>query len=193
MDPDQLHQFQSALERLRACIHSRNDDVVEELLMELDLATIESGEWPVGFFDGLEELLTDQNFLTLTNSWKPLYFIDNNWEQLSEQERERLKKLVVHTFDKHADWMGAFVSSEILGEHYADESTLATLTQLANVASLPARALAPHGIEYLAKTTQQESLRTLAVRQLQELRQNDSEQVRQEALISLARLDSKAG
>jgi|SRR6266852_1275221 len=182
--------FWSALEQLRACIHSRNNDAVEELFMELDLVTIESGKWPVGFLGGLEELLTDPDFLTLTNSWKLLYFINNNWEQLSEQERERLKKLVVDTFDKHADWMGAFVSSEILGEHYADESTLATLARLAHVANLPARALAPHGIEYLAKTTQLEALRVLAVCQLQELRQSDSEEVRQEALISLSKLGS---
>jgi hypothetical protein len=189
MDPDELHQFQSALARLRACIHSRNNDVLEQLFMDLELITVEIGEWPAGFFDGLDGLLKDPSFLSLTNSWKLLYFINNNWEQISEQEKERLRQLLADTFDKHADWMGAFVTSEILGEHYADESTLATLAGLAKAAHLPAKALAPHGIEILAKTTQQDALRLLAIRQLQELRESASEEVRQEALISLAKLD----
>ncbi len=193
MDPDELHQFQSALAQLRACIDSRNDDVLEQLFMDLELSTVENGKWPVGFFDGLEGLLKDPSFLSLTNSWKLLYFINNNWEKVSEHEKERLRQLLADTFDKHANWMGAFVTSEILGEHYADESTLAILAGLAKTAHLPEKALAPHGIEILAKTTQQGALRLLAIRQLQELRESDSAEVRQEALISLAKLDSKAG
>jgi hypothetical protein len=193
MEPDKWHLFLSALEKLRACIHSRNDDVLEQLFIDIELATAETGEWPIGFFDGLEGFLKDPNFLSLKNSWKLLYFIKNNWDMISGQEKERLRQLLADTFDKHADWMGAFVTSEILGEHYADESTLATLVRLAKAAHLPAKALAPHGIEILAKTTQEGSLHLVAVRQLEELKESDSEEVRQEALISLAKLKSKAG
>jgi hypothetical protein len=91
-------------------------------------------------------------------------------------------------FDKFGDWMGAFVTSEILGEHYADEATLAILPNLGKSARLPARAAVPHDLETLARVTQQESVRGLAINQLQELQKNDSEEVRQEALISLKKL-----
>ena len=64
-------------------------------------------------------------------------------------------------FDKFGDWMGVFVTSEILGEHYADEATLAILANLGNSARLPARAAVPHGLQTL--------VHGLAINQLQEL------------------------
>ena len=57
-----------------------------------------------------------------------------------------------------------------------------------HTATLPARELVPHGIEYLAKSTQDESLRAKAVGELRELKQSGSEAVQNEALISLQRL-----
>lgn len=181
-------QFQSALERLRASNRSRDDEAVAEILKDLELTTVEAGKWPAGFFAELEELLKDQSFLSLKNSWNLLYFINNNWEQLSPRDQEHLRRVLAGAFDRYGDWMGAFVTSEILGEHYADEATLAILADLAETARLPARAAIPHALETLAKTTQHESLRGLAIHQLQALQKSDSEEVRQEALISLKKL-----
>jgi len=83
-------QFQSALERLRASNHSRDDEAVAEVLKDLELTTVEAGKWPAGFFDELEGLLKDQSFLlSLKNSWNLLYFINNNWEQLHHTTRNR--------------------------------------------------------------------------------------------------------
>jgi hypothetical protein len=181
-------QFQSALERLRASNRSRDDEAVAEVLKGLELTTVEAGEWPVGFFDKLKELLEDESFLSLKNSWNLLYFINNNWEQLSPQDQEQLRRVLAAAFDKYGDWMGAFVTSQILGEHYADEATLAILADLGKSARLPARAAVPHALETLAKTTQHESLRGLAIHQLQILQKSDSEEVRQEAVTSLKKL-----
>lgn len=184
--------FWTALERLRDSIHSRDNEGVEEIFVELDTSFDTVGvPWPAGFFDGLEKLLKDPNLLNLTNSWRLLYFINNNWKQLSDEDRRRLKALVIDKFDKHADWMGAFLSSEILGEHYADESTLAAFAHLEKAAQFPARELVPHGIEYLARSTKDESLRMKAVCQLRELKENASEAIRKEALISLRWLGSE--
>jgi hypothetical protein len=84
--------------------------------------------------------------------------------------------------------MGAFVTSELLGERYADENALKALADLGRSARLPARAAVPHGLETLAKTTPHESLRRIAVDRLQELQRSQSEEVRKEALISLKKL-----
>jgi len=181
-------RFQSALEHLRASSRSRDDEAVAEVLKDLELTKVEAGKWPTGFFDELEELLKDQSFLSLKNSWNLLYFINNNWQQLSPHDQEQLRWVLAVAFDKYGDWMGAFVTSEILGEHYADEATLAILRDLGKSARLPATAAVPHGLETLARVTQQESVRGLAITQLQELQKSNSEEVRQEALISLKKL-----
>jgi hypothetical protein len=94
-----------------------------EVLKDLELTTVEAGKWPAGFFDELEELLKEQSFLSLKDSWNLLYFINNNWEELSPHDQEQLRRVLAVAFDKFGDWMGAFGTSEILGEHYADEAT----------------------------------------------------------------------
>ncbi len=134
-------EFQLSLERLRGCIHSRDNDEIENVVTDLDLFTIEVERWPDGFFDGLEGLMRDPRFLGLANSWRLFYFIANNWEQISEREKERLRELLGEAFDSCGDWMGAFVVGEILGDHYADETTLAILERLAKTANLLARQL----------------------------------------------------
>lgn len=181
--------FWIGLKGLQDSIAARDDDAIEDALMllETDFDTI-GLPWPAGFFAELTKLLNDPNFLSLAKSWKLLYFIRNNWEQITDADRSSLKELLIEKFDKYADWMGAFVSSEILGERYPNASTLTAFTQLAKTAQSRARALVPHGIEYLAKSATDEPLRRNAVRLLRELKENDSEEVREEALISLRRL-----
>jgi hypothetical protein len=181
-------EFQLSLERLRECIRSRDNDEIENVLSDLDSLTIEVERWPTGFLDGLVGLMKDPNFLGLTNSWKLFYFLESNWEQVSEHEKERLREVLGEAFDNCGDWMGAFVIGEILGEHYTDEVTLAILTTLAKTASLLNMQLLPHALEHFAKATHHEALKGLAIQQLQELGKNDSEEVREEAFVSLAKL-----
>ena len=190
MGEDELHELQTALEQLRACVCSQDDDEFTRILSDLEFAILEIDKWPVSFFEDLEEFLKDPNFLSLASSWKLLYFINNNWEHLSERKKERLRDVLADTFDKHWNWMGAFLTSEILGKHYADEQTLGTLARLAKTARLPERSLAPHGIGTLARTTEQEALRRLAIHELQELKESESEEVRAEAQIALGKLSS---
>ena len=185
-------EFQLSLERLRGCIQSRDNDEIENVVSDLDLFTIEAGHWPYAFFEGLERLMRDQRFLGLASSWKIFYLIANNWEQVSEREKERLREVLGEAFDKCGDWMGPFVIGEILGDHYADEATLAILGHLAKTASLLARQLLPHALEHFAKATDRESLKSQAIQHLQELGKSDSEEVRDEAFTSLAKLGIRA-
>jgi len=191
MDEDELHDFQTALEQLRTCVRAHDDDDFARILSDLEVTILEIDKWPANFFQGLEEFFNDPKFFSLASSWKLLYFINGNWEHLSEHEKERLCNILANTFDKHENWMGAFVTSEILGNHYADEQTLATLVRLAKSARLPERSLAPYGIGILARTTEHEALRRLAVHELQELKESDSEEVRDEAQIALGKLGFK--
>jgi hypothetical protein len=192
MDDTEFQEFQLSLERLRGCIRSRDNDEIENVLSDVDSLTIDVERWPAGFFDGLVGLMRDTNFLGLANSWKLFYFVRSNWEQISEPEMERLREVLAAAFDNCGDWMGAFVIGEILGGHYADELTLAILARMAKTASLLHRQLLPHALEHFAKATDREALKSLAIQQLQELGRSDSEEVRDEAFISLAKLGVKA-
>jgi hypothetical protein len=69
-----------------------------------------------------------------------------------------------------------------------DKNALKALADLGESARLPARAAVPHGLEALAKTTPDESLRRVGIDRLQELQKSEFEEVRNEALISLKKL-----
>jgi len=183
-----MSDFSSALEELNARKNSQDNKDVSAIFDELEILTVKSEGWPSGFFEELVKLLGDELYLKLKGSWTLLYFINGNWEELSATQRQELRDPLTSAFDKYENWMGAFVTSEILGERYADEGALSALVKFGNCAHLPARALVPHGLETLAKTTPDQSLRKLAIDQLRELEKSQSQEVRQEAQISLKKL-----
>ncbi len=188
---DAMRDPQLILEDIRSRTASADSEGLTPLFTELETAVLNADEWPNAFYHGISELQGNSDFLRLDNAWKLLYFLNNNWEQLSAQQRQGLRGVLRKNFDNYQNWMGAFVTSEILGERYGDEEALATLTDLARIARLPARAAVPHGLEALARTTRAKSLRDLAIKQLQELKGSDFEQVRQEARVSLAKLGAE--
>jgi hypothetical protein len=183
-----MRNLETILEEVRLCKTSADSEKLPPLFTELETAVLNDDRWPSNFFQGIVELQRDQDFLLLDNSWNLLYFLNNNWEQLSPEQRDELRVVLNEGFDKYQNWMGAFVTSELLGERYADDDALATLADLGKNARLPARAAVPHGLETLAKTTPNEALRRLAIDRLQELQKSQSEEVRKEALISLKKL-----
>jgi hypothetical protein len=161
---------------------------MSELLMQLEFSVLTVKEWPNAFFEGILSLFGDQGFLSLPDSWKLAYFLNNNWSQLTDEQKMRFREGLAGAFDRYKDWMGAFVTSEILGERYADQPALQTLTELARTAQMPARAAVPHGLELFAKATREESLRSLAMARLLELASSVIPEVQQEASLSLQRL-----
>lgn len=135
----------------------------------------------------IKNLLAMEEFLCLQDSWRIARFIDNNWEKFGAAETSDLRDALIQAFDKYADWMGAFVTAEILGRRYADRAALEELGRLASSARLPARALVPHGLETMAKEGSNTDVRAVAVEVLRALSNSDVEQVRAEARESLSR------
>jgi hypothetical protein len=185
---DPFRDPQLILEDIRSCKISGDSHSVGTLFRELDIAVWDIDKWPEDFYQALRDLQADGDFLRLDNSWTLLYFINNNWERFSPQQRRELRTVIKQGFDKYKNWMGAFVTSEMLGERYADEEALLALVHLGKTARLPERALVPHGLETLAMKTSSESLRDRAIKELQELKNSNSEEVRKEARISLETL-----
>jgi hypothetical protein len=188
-----VRNLETILGEIRSCKSSIDNEKLPSLFTELETAVLDVDTWPGDFFQGILELQRDQDFRRLDNSWAVLHFLNNNWDQLTSQQREELRGVLKDSFDKYQNWMGAFVTSELLGERYADENALKALADLGKSARLPARAAVPHGLETLAKATPHESLRSSAIDRLRELQKSDSEQVREEALISLTKLGQKVG
>lgn len=183
-----MRNLETILNEIRMCRAAGGNEKLPALFTELDLAALDEDKLLANFFQGVVELQRDNDFRSLGNSWTILYFLNSNWDQVTSEQREELRSVLNEGFDKYQNWMGAFVTSELLGERYADENALKALAGLGRSARLPARAAVPHGLETLAKTTLNETLRKLAVAELQELQKSQYEEVRREASISLKKV-----
>lgn len=184
-------EVRTVLEDVAGCAASGDSEPLNALMTELELMVLEALS-PVEF-SAIQELLRSDAFLGLADSWLVVRFLDNNWEALSAIQREEIRPLLVDVYDKHADWMGAFVISEILGRRYGDQASLQTLARFGESARLPARALVTLGLEILAKEATDEALRGAAAEQLRALSQSDIEEVRDEASEALARVIHSRG
>lgn len=183
--------FQDALNKLRSFRDTGEDSGLTKFLSDLEISIVVGvcQELPRNFFDGLLSLLEDPKFLALEESWNLADFLRSNWELLSDEQRVRIRPVLTAAFDKYKNWMGAFVTAEILGENFADERTLTELRTLLRTAKPFVRHMVPHALVYLARATTDEGLRSSAVELLRSLSTSEGEDIREEAITGLRDLD----
>ncbi len=180
-----MRDLESALNDIRAIAKSRDTKALSAIVFEIEVIVNAVDVLPDVFVVGLSEILRDVTFLSVTDSWKVVKFFYDSWEQLTSDQCEGLRSVLISSFDKYGDWMGAFVTVEILGERFADERALESLAELATTAKLPERAAVPHGMELVAKTARDQRLRALAIKRLEDLASSSIEEMRDEALLAL--------
>jgi hypothetical protein len=180
-------EIQAVLAELRAGTAERDADRVEDALGQLEFFIVEEGAWHDELFSGVRHLLADPGFLAVQTSFRLARLLSENWNDLSIEQRTDIRPLLAGSFDKFADWMGAFVVAEIFGERYADEAAFTVLDDLSSsAATIPARALAAYGLGRLAKTLGQGPLYVQAVERLNALANSAIPEIRKEARAALS-------
>ena len=188
---DAMREPGQVLSELRRAASGGMGAVVDQLCSELDMCmTTNWDSVPDAFLSDICSLFGDESFLKVGESWKLAHVVNQQWDLLSGQQRVAIFDVFVNAFDRFADWMGAFVVSEIIGGRYASESGLAALERLARTVSVPHRRLVPHGIEWLGRATDSQVLRGKASDALRRLILDPDLEVRREASLSLAKLDT---
>lgn len=141
--------------------------------------------------DFLEELLriiAERSFLKMEDSFKLLMFFQNDWGRLRVDQRRRVCRELERHFEDIDDYTSHLVISELLGEYLADETALQALDRLRDVPEPTPRAHVAHGYGALARSTQNELLKTRAVGALRRMTKDPSEIVVQEAANELSQL-----
>lgn len=170
----------------------RQESNWEPLAAKLSPSIPSTETMPSETFDDIRWLLGEPRFLREEDSWLLVDLLRTQWDWMLPEQRDALRGPLTRAFDAFAASTGAFVISEILGERYCDSAALEVLSTLGRGASLPAKALVPHGLEVLAMSTQDQALRAKAVATLRDLASDEVEDVQSEARLALAHLD-KAG
>jgi hypothetical protein len=176
------------LMELRRAVEGGHNQAIPGLVLELGPNVLIFTQLPDEVVEDLLGFVASERFRAMEDSWRLLYFIDDNWDLLGSRHRERLRPVLEEAFDGFQSFMGAFVIGEILGRRYADDAALRVLDRLADGAALPARALVPHGLETLARATDDKRLREQAIGRLRELAASPTHEVREEATDSLRKV-----
>jgi hypothetical protein len=179
------------LDALRVEVHARSGSNLDSLLIELELGLCRYDKFPEDAFERYTSLLADPAFWKHEDTWPFVKEVGDSWELFSVSQRETLRPLLVAHFDKGFNPMGAFVIGELLGGRYGDQAALDALSNLVGAASMPARALVPHGLEVLARETTNAELRRRAVLVLRDLEKNEIEEVRSEASLALKKIGDR--
>jgi hypothetical protein len=139
-------------------------------------------------FELILALLDRRELLEMDGSFYILRVLENDWELLSDEQKQRLLPALETAYGLFKDWMSWFAISELLGEYFGDEQALQSLSRLKTVRAEGPRSLVPHGLEHIVKGARDEDLASRAYTELLSMRNDPSEQVREEAKLSLQRL-----
>jgi HEAT repeat protein len=176
------------LDAIRTEVHAGADSNLFSLFMQFQLGLFAYDKFPEDAFARYTSLLADPAFWKHHDTWQFVKEVGDSWELFSSSQREQLRQLLVANFDKGTNPMGAFVIGEILGGRYGDQAALDALSKLAGAASMPARALVPHGLEVLARETTNVELRRRAILVLRRLEKDKTEEIRSEASLALKKI-----
>ncbi|WNG31656.1 HEAT repeat domain-containing protein [Cystobacter fuscus] len=176
------------LDDIRAEVHAGSGGKLFSLLMELELGLCRYEKFPEDAFERYTSLLADPAFWMHGDTWQFVKEVGDSWSLFSSSQRETLRPLLIASFDKGSNPMGAFVIGELLGGRYGDQAALDALVSLAGTASMPARALVPHGLGVLASGTRNGKLRKRAILVLRHLEKSEIEEVRSEASLALKKI-----
>lgn len=172
-------------------LHPAQTDI-GALVQELELALLEHEAFPQDVFDRIAVLISDPKFAQLADAWKLAHMVSGCWETLSGAQRSQLRRVLVASIGRYTDWMGTFVVFEILGRRFPDEQMVEQFLRLETFGITEQR-LAPHGLETLARSTEDVRTRRQAVSEIERMAQSEVPEVRQEARESLERLGRHTG
>jgi len=141
-------------------------------------------------FGCIIDLLRQADFLEAEDSSVVLSVIENDWSLLTVEQKSRLLSGIVQAYPSFKDPISCFIIAEILGEYFADEDAFHALQHLESVEREEPRSLVPMGFEQIVRHSSKE-LATRAFKEIIKMREDDFEQVRMEADISLNRLASQ--
>jgi hypothetical protein len=178
-------------EAIKQAINSGEEMQMKECASAIARTLSTLNYFPEPYFKLILDFLNQQRFLESNGSWHLLFVVEGDWELLSECQKDRLLPSIETSYGCFSDWMSRFVITELLGEKYADERAFEVLCRLKGLAEGNKRALVAHGLEHIVTDSNNEDLARKAYTELVQMKNDPSEQVRDEVETSLQRIANK--
>lgn len=174
---------------LNKAIEDNDGKSLAKLKDYMDELNLRSGCFLEENFNLIVSCMQQKKFLESKKSSNLLY-IFYDWESLSESQKDRLLPELENAYGKLKDWRSWFMISEFLGEYYQNIKAFEALCRLKMLKASGPRSLVPHGFEHIVTDAVDKNLAKKAFNELMQMKNDPSEDVRNEVLTSLQRIEN---
>jgi len=151
-------------------------------------ATPEDEHFDDGIYTRIIDLLNQEDFLQSKGSFNVLLTLEYDWSLLTETQKRKLLPELAKAYPNFNESMAWFLIAELLGEYYADASSLEVLLHLKSVNLDEARSLIVMGLEKVVKNSIDKVVTQKAYAELLKMKLDSSEIVRNEVKLSMQRI-----
>ena len=175
------------IELIRDAVQTHNYASFQEALDDMWLNVTEVSRLNDDDFAILKLLLKEALFLSFDGSWRLFWTLEQIWEFLTQSQKIALLPIIETIYPRLKDQQAQFLISELLGEYFADDTAMKTISRLRISAEVDddGRALMAHALQHLLKTRPAEPLKTNAWQELLRMCEDKVEVVREEAKLAL--------
>jgi hypothetical protein len=179
-------------EALNDAIKSANTTQIEECCLTIDVFFLSVGAFRDDWFDFILSLLDKKELLNLQKgSSNLLWLFESSWSYLSNDQKKRMLPVLERNYSLFKDCDSHEKIASLLGEYFCNDASFETLRRLSKIREEQPRSSVPYGFEHIISDSKDRYLPKMAWVELQRMKKDSSELVRNEVKRSMQNLKYK--
>jgi hypothetical protein len=190
-----LHENRRFARNLRLVLSKDDGKLAVRLMVELYMMHLGRSSFSEKCFRQLMKAFRSRRFARSRKAGTSILMgLYDQWDRLSPAQRRRLASVLERVYPRVTPGarMLCFTISEVIGERMHDSLALDIFTRLLSVGRDHCRKFVPHGFEHIVADSQDPEIAQSALAKLNLCTSDRSQAVREEAEVSLQRLQRRA-
>lgn len=180
-------------EALNDAIRSANTTQIEECCLTIDVFFLSVGAFRDDWFDIILSLLDKKELLNLQEgSSNLLWLFESSWSDLSNDQKKRMLPVLERNYRLFKDRESHEKIVSLLGEYFCNDASFETLCCLSKIRKEQPRSSVPYGFEHIISDSKDRYLPKMAWGELQRMKSDSSELVRDAVEFSIQQLKYKS-
>jgi hypothetical protein len=179
-------------EALNDAIKSSNFIEFDDHCLTMDTEFIGFGFFPEYWFDFILDLLNKKELLNLQKGpWRLFWIFEFSWSDLSDEQKRRLLPVLERNYSLFQESQCHEEISILLGKYFCNKAAFEILCRLSKIQEEVPRSSVPQGFEKIIRNSKDADLVEMAAFELQRMRNDPSDLVRNSVEFSIQKLKYK--
>ncbi len=179
-------------ESLNDAIKSDNSIEFDDYCITMNTEFIGFGFFPEHWFDFILDLLDKKELLSLQEGpWRLFWIFEFSWSDLSDEQKIRLLPVLERNYSLFKESQSHEEISILLGKHFCNKAAFEILCRLSKIREEVPRSSVPQGFEKIIRNSKDADLVKMACFELQRMRNDPSNLVRNAVEFSIQKLKYK--